>query len=135
MPSCLRLFMQVIRLADSRAFCSAGSNIAARIEMRATTTRSSINVKQRTDSTFNIQRPTLHFQVGILFIRNDGPFHRTCWRLDVEWGCSSNSSLEKQQATQAQQRARRWFGTPIPEPSACGLQGHPTHPSTHHALG
>src|SRR5436190_1723164 len=41
---CLRLFMQLVRLARSFALASAGSSIAARIAMMAMTTSSSMSV-------------------------------------------------------------------------------------------
>src|ERR1022692_1666742 len=44
-PICLRLFMQLARLAFSLAVASAGNSIAARMAMMAMTTRSSIKVK------------------------------------------------------------------------------------------
>ena len=44
-PSCLRLFTQALRLADSLAFASAGSRMAARIPIMAMTTSSSTRVK------------------------------------------------------------------------------------------
>src|ERR1051325_7556746 len=40
------LLMQTVRFAPSLAFCSAGKNIAARTAMIATTTRSSMSVKE-----------------------------------------------------------------------------------------
>ena len=43
-PICLRLFMQVVERAFSRAWFNAGSSMAASIAMIAITTRSSINV-------------------------------------------------------------------------------------------
>src|SRR5258708_2869650 len=44
MPTCLTLFMQAIRFAVSLAAFNAGKSNAARIEMMATTTKSSIRV-------------------------------------------------------------------------------------------
>ena len=41
---CFRLLMQLLDIARSRACCSAGKRIAARIAMIAITTRSSISV-------------------------------------------------------------------------------------------
>src|SRR5205823_4619567 len=43
-PICLRLLAQLMRLAASRAFCTAGNNIPINTEMMAMTTNSSISV-------------------------------------------------------------------------------------------
>src|SRR6516164_1920391 len=43
-PSCLRLFAHCKRAADSRTFCTAGTNRAIRMAIMAMTTRSSIRV-------------------------------------------------------------------------------------------
>src|ERR1700722_15738892 len=48
-PNCLRLFMQLARLAFSLADASAGKSIAARMAMMAMTTSSSMSVKARFD--------------------------------------------------------------------------------------
>src|SRR5262249_11469588 len=57
-PICLRLFVQLMRLAASRTFCTAGSNRLMRMAMMAMTTSSSMSVKalrrsrkRRADST------------------------------------------------------------------------------------
>src|SRR5438093_8491090 len=47
MPSCLRLFEQLIRRADSRAVCTAGRSRATSTPMIAMTTSSSTSVKAR----------------------------------------------------------------------------------------
>src|SRR5258707_2580255 len=44
LPSCPRLFWQVVRLAASRTFCTAGTSRPIRMAMMAMTTRSSIRV-------------------------------------------------------------------------------------------
>src|SRR5262249_11511402 len=46
-PICLRLLVQLVRRAFSRAFAKTGNNIAASIAMIAITTSSSISVKAR----------------------------------------------------------------------------------------
>src|SRR5438034_968982 len=46
-PSCLRLFWQVARLAASRTFWTAGTKRAMRMAMMAITTKSSMRVKAR----------------------------------------------------------------------------------------
>ena len=45
MPSCLTLFRHAARLAVSRALLSAGKSMLAKIDIMATTTKSSIKVK------------------------------------------------------------------------------------------
>src|SRR4051794_28004186 len=45
MPSCFMLLTQLVRLAASRTFCTAGSKSAMRMAMIAITTNSSIRVK------------------------------------------------------------------------------------------
>src|SRR5947209_1888814 len=45
MPSCLRLLEQLMRLAASRTFCTAGKSKPIRTPMMAITTSNSINVK------------------------------------------------------------------------------------------
>src|SRR5215468_4855714 len=47
MPSCLRLFVQLMRAAASRTFWTAGTSRPIRIAMIAITTSSSISVKAR----------------------------------------------------------------------------------------
>ena len=44
-PSCLRLLVHCIRLAASRAACTAGNNSAIKTAMIAITTSSSMSVK------------------------------------------------------------------------------------------
>src|SRR5262249_36173768 len=46
-PICLRLLAQLMRLADSRAFCTAGRSRPIRREMMASTTSNSTRVKPR----------------------------------------------------------------------------------------
>src|SRR5262245_34047363 len=46
-PSCRRLFVQLVRLAASRTFCTAGNRSETRTPMMAITTSSSIKVKAR----------------------------------------------------------------------------------------
>src|SRR5687768_15894827 len=46
-PSCFRLFLHCVRLAASRACCTAGRRRAMSTAMMAITTRSSIRVKPR----------------------------------------------------------------------------------------
>src|SRR5262249_45596637 len=45
MPTCLRLFWHVVRLALSRTCCTAGTSRPIRMAMMAITTSSSISVK------------------------------------------------------------------------------------------
>src|SRR5262245_38412038 len=47
MPICRKLLAHCVRAAASRAFCTAGINRAAKMEMMAITTSSSIRVKPR----------------------------------------------------------------------------------------
>src|ERR1700730_18383842 len=56
-PICLRLFLQLVRLAASRTFCTAGSNKAIKTPMMAMTTSNSMRVK-----------PTLRARAEIMII-------------------------------------------------------------------
>src|SRR5438067_616544 len=50
-PNCFRLFLQVVRLAASRTFCTAGRSRPINTPMMAMTTSSSMSVKPRRQRT------------------------------------------------------------------------------------